>query len=118
MKKYFRTKENSIYKRLFNDGAIIGANLGSACCDKNLNPIGETIIKESDTIEELCDVIVSIKKHEGTVVEFDILWSWLEWREELAEEIVEGAEIYGAIFTDKGLIYVTKMNEKGEFELL
>lgn len=27
-------------------------------------------------------------------------------------------EIYGAIWTDKGLIYVAKMNEKGEFELL
>ena len=26
--------------------------------------------------------------------------------------------IYGAIWTDKGLIYVAKMNEKGELELL
>ena len=25
---------------------------------------------------------------------------------------------YGAIWTDKGLIYVAKMNKKGEFELL
>ena len=27
-------------------------------------------------------------------------------------------EIYGAIWTDKGLIYVAKMNDKGELELL
>ena len=26
--------------------------------------------------------------------------------------------IYGAIWTDKGLIYVAKMNEEGELELL
>lgn len=28
------------------------------------------------------------------------------------------AQIYGAIWTDKGLIYVAKMNDKGELELL
>ena len=28
------------------------------------------------------------------------------------------ANVYGAIWTDKGLVYVIKMNEKGEFELL
>lgn len=27
-------------------------------------------------------------------------------------------EVYGAIWTDKGLIYVAKMNDKGELELL
>ena len=27
-------------------------------------------------------------------------------------------QIYGAIWTDKGLIYVAKMNKKGELELL
>ena len=29
-----------------------------------------------------------------------------------------GVVIYGAIWTDKGLIYVAKMNEKGELELI
>jgi hypothetical protein len=28
------------------------------------------------------------------------------------------SKLYGAIWTDKGLIYVAKMNEKGELELL
>lgn len=32
--------------------------------------------------------------------------------------IGSGFEIYGAIWTDKGLIYVAKMNEKGELELI
>lgn len=29
-----------------------------------------------------------------------------------------GDELYGAIWTNKGLIYVAKMNDKGELELL
>ena len=29
-----------------------------------------------------------------------------------------GCDLFGAIWTDKGLIYVAKMNEKGELELL
>ena len=28
------------------------------------------------------------------------------------------SKIYGAIFTDKGIIYVAKMNDEGELELL
>ena len=35
-----------------------------------------------------------------------------------AKKHLEKFEIYGAIWTDKGLIYVAKMNDKGELELL
>ena len=35
----------------------------------------------------------------------------------VAKEQVENG-VYGAIWTDKGLIYVAKMNNKGEFKLL
>lgn len=72
----------------------------------------KSVIKQSDSIEELCDEFVFFdkdnkphyKSQEGEI------W-WL------------GASLYtetlkGAIFTDKGLIYVAKMNEKGELELL
>ena len=30
----------------------------------------------------------------------------------------QGHQIYGAIWTDKGLIYAMKMNERGNWELL
>ena len=33
------------------------------------------------------------------------------------QELID-AVIYGAIWTSKGLIYVAKMNDKGELELL
>lgn len=52
--KYIRTKEH-IYKRLFVDRAIVN-ECGYGSCDKELNPIGETIVKEADTIEELIQI--------------------------------------------------------------
>lgn len=75
----------------------------------------EDIIKTADTIEELCDefVIDGIYGHQ-------VIHSYKEMKEVEFECIREGnyVEIYGAIWTDKGLIYVAKMNEKGDLELL
>lgn len=31
---------------------------------------------------------------------------------------VKGCDIYGALWTDKGLIYIAKLNDKKEWELL
>ena len=61
----------------------------------------------ADTIGDLCDAFVW--KDEvlfGTYKEIKAHWF-------LVRE-----EIRGAIWTDKGLIYVAKMNEKGELELI
>ena len=73
------------------------------------------IVAESDRIEELCDeFIVFIEKEpNGKLL-------WFDSFEELKKQIIDNSElvIYGAIWTEKGLIYVAKMNEKGELELL
>ena len=103
--KYIRTKDGRILK-----GSNYGFGVGM--------PYKNYDVKVADTIEELCDFYVI----------------WLKNRElPLFEKIQKGVrpypsyfEIgecsfdkgYGAIFTDKGLIYVAKMNEKGELELL
>ena len=72
------------------------------------------ILKQADTIEELCDELVMVGcyklppfcvPHDTTLDEI-----WGNYDKE--------ATCYGAIWTDKGLIYVAKMNEKGELELL
>lgn len=76
------------------------------------------IVKKADTIEELCDCFISLSIYEGKVVDFDICRFWEDWHDVFGEEIAEGNSIYGAIWTDKGLIYVAKMNDKGELELL
>lgn len=68
--------------------------------------LNSEIIKQADTIKELCDefVMISYGKHK-----LDIgCHSYGDKK----------IQIYGAIWTDKGLIYVAKMNEKGELELL
>lgn len=64
------------------------------------------VLKQADTIKELCDefVMISDGKHK-----LDIgCHSYGDKK----------IQIYGAIWTDKGLIYVAEMNEKGCLELL
>ena len=64
-------------------------------------------IKQADSIEELCDEFVRVREDiHDFLVSDDIPTQ------------IEGWTIYGAIWTDRGLIYVAKMNEKGELELL
>ena len=64
------------------------------------------ILKQADTIEELCDRFVVEHRDEFAI--FHNL--------KLAKQ-TKGI-VYGAIWTNKGLIYVAKMNEKGCLELL
>ena len=75
---------------------------------------GETfncVYDKADTIEELCDefVIVEIGHYQ---------YGDFETAKAMLETIHDNGKLYGAIWTDKGLIYVAKMNEKGELELL
>lgn len=74
----------------------------------------EEEIKEADTIEELCDDFIVVKIDEEHKKENLIFGYWLTAR----INAVKGEDLYGAIWTDKGLIYVAKMNEKGALELL
>lgn len=107
--KYIRTK----------DGRIIGFEPKTKDLDlikylsQFVNYQGECApIKQADTIEELCDEAVFFdednvphyKSKEGNV--------WYLGAGLFTESLRFG------IFTDKGLIYVAKMNEKGKLELL
>jgi len=77
------------------------------------------ILKQADTIEELCD---------GYVIEHPInAFKFFYDKEDMQKHLFNTCmrmfrfyelKIYGVIRTDKGLIYVAKMNEKGELELL
>lgn len=115
--RYIRTKQGHVYKRLYKDGAL---NRGVGYIVEGvIMPYGEDIIKESDAIEELCDEFVLAKvdfivlNKEHTQFRFKGKDEWLD-----ITEIESKRGIYGAIWTDKGLIYVAKMNKKGELELL
>ena len=64
-----------------------------------------TITKEADTIEELCDEFVGVVGNMHRQLTGTNIKSWND-------------TVYGAIWTDKGLIYIAKMNNEGELELL
>lgn len=73
------------------------------------------IIKQTDTIEELCDEIVEVIDGKAQVVYADISFNDLAIAKIRDKN---NAIVYGAIWTKKGLIYVAKMNDKGDLELL
>ena len=77
----------------------------------------DSIVKQADTIEELCDEFVvsgntSLGKPFVSSKEFKNL------QEQNDIRLYDNCELFGAIWTDKGLIYVAKMNDKGELELI
>lgn len=81
--------------------------------------------EQADVIEDLCDEYVwdncLIKFINKEKTKFLIKQANAEYEEEydIKEDFDEDSSpIYGAIWTDKGLIYVAKMNEKGELELI
>ena len=113
--KFIRTKDD-----LFGFFNIMSISLGKekpkgkyyrSVVDRKLHRIGagvlqnKYIVKQADTIEELCDEGVCNNSLTGFV---DIR----------GFELYKKYKCYGAIWTDKGLIYVAKMNDKGELELL
>lgn len=92
----------------------------------------ESVIEKSaDSIDELCDECVMeskdhsyrtllMKLYDDKISFFDSFMK--DVKSELLNysrnRLQKGFAIYGAIWTDKGLKYVAKMNEKGELELL
>ena len=77
------------------------------------------IIKQADTIEELCDCYIVIKNNRHSYYTKKQFNRTRTDHFLLARDVKLGKKIvYGAIWTNKGLIYVAKMNEKGELELL
>ena len=70
--------------------------------------VGQTV---ADTIEELCDEFVIFNSN-------DVCVGIINNYETAIYKSPYKATIYGAIWTDKGLIYVAKIKDKGELELL
>lgn len=75
------------------------------------------IQSQADTIEELCDEFVCWLNNQPTHFDLDENLTVKEVKKNL-DSWKAKAEVYGCIWTDKGLIYVAKMNEKGELELI
>ena len=102
--KYIRTEDN-IWQYDRNRNVVRPSEDGKSVVYW-LNFDEKEIIKQSDTIEELCDEFV-----------FEETYSSGLKRHIITEDVAVGTQ-FGAIWTDKGLIYVAKMNDNGELELL
>lgn len=109
--RYIRTKGGIYRKNIFpNKETSI----------KEWESIGFKVCAQADTIKELCDEFVcenslidsSPRKENGQIIG---RYQKIDNAIMLAKK---GLVVYGAIWTDKGLIYVAKMNSKGELELL
>ena len=98
---YIRTKDGVYEAVKSHDGHIVGL----------WNPEVK-ILNQSENIEELCDMFVYCKRG------FYEIYRQLDFAHYDKEYIKNGGTIKGAIWTDKGLIYVAKMNENGELELI
>lgn len=106
--KYIRTK-NEIF-----DTGIMNGEL-TAKQEKEIIQILNPHYKVAETIEELCDewVVIYPTGERSSFNCEDIKTFCENWNID-----IELDEIYGAIWTDKGLIFVAKMNDKGELNLL
>lgn len=72
------------------------------------------VIKQADTIEELCDWFF-LEGAKGNPIDYKKLYTAKRAKERMQIE----HDLYGVIhIKGKGLIYVAKMNEKGELELI
>lgn len=84
------------------------------------------VLKEAKTIEELCDMFFIVDnsgKSKPAIVDLgldeDDEYEAMDLQPyKDACYIHHNIDLYGAIYTDKGLIYVAKMNNEREFELL
>ena len=128
--KYIRTKDGKIigfdtWKELLvdNNKWLFLEKDDYTCCIA-----GSYIIKQADTIDKLCDEFVIdnwleigkpilCKYHKDKNVLYYIDEHGFNCL--YAPDLLKAkCEIKGAIWTDKGLIYVAKMNKEGELELL
>lgn len=74
----------------------------------------------ANTIEELCDKFVCILPNEQPYWQLYRMFRTFEEIKNNHLNVIKTepkAECYGAIWTSKGLIYIAKMNDKGELEL-
>ena len=109
---YIRTKDG-IYEVVKNElGDLVKIDGGFILLDD----IKDKIIKESDTIKELCDEFVLVEKMRE--VTYHHKSSKFDDFKSIAM-LNERYTLYGAIWVDgKGLIYAAKMNETGELVLI
>lgn len=116
-KEEFEKESHTPYKHYFyldkETSQIFFYNCYTNC------PESVEFVKQADTIEELCDEFVCDHNNGTRVIQIKECKPQFPFCEDTVDYFRRNNQkYYGAIWTDKGLIYVAKMNEKGELELL
>ena len=113
---YIRMKNGKIY--CFTGTHIVGNTIIGYVDDNDKRAFDggtyiakEKVVAQADTIEELCDEFVCVIPNKEKPY-------LLDKNTNLRLQANYIGDVFGAIWTDKGLIYVAKINSKGELELL
>lgn len=129
--KYIRTKHNIF--EVIEETDLVYRVIAASRERNNIyskSKCNTEVVKQANTIEELCDEFMIKFNDEENHIELhkqmkkdDLGWEFNDMhnipRRHISPWYLNNPfEIYGAIWTDKGLIYVAKMNDKGELELL
>ena len=69
------------------------------------------VLEEANELKDLCDEFV-VKIKTGYLI------TYYDKKLLTQDAIKNGADVYGAIWTNKGLIFVARMNNEGVLELL
>ena len=111
--KYIRTKYGTIHEIV---GIVNQPNRphdGWLIDSRGYNVIPEDVARQSDDIEELFDEVVCARKSDGKHFTY------------ASKELIsygllhdDDCEIYGAIWTKRGLTYVAQMNQDGGWRLV
>ena len=113
--KYIRTKDG-IYKVVdtYETKYVIGYTEDGF----EISIYKENVISQAETIDELCDELV-IEYRDGSKI-ISIHDNTKEFLKEHKYELKSSyiKNVYGAIWADKGLIYVAKMDSDGKLELI
>ena len=109
--KYIRTKDGRLLKVRLEYHELPAAEDTIVYWSEIREPFinRQDDFKLSDTIEELCDEFVIINNEN----EMEVIHNFNFAKNSCIYDV-----LYGAIWTNKGLIYAAKMNEDGELELL
>ena len=116
--KVLKNNEYSIFEVIEEYEKTIKCKLNN--CENGYIVIDKNnVVKRADTIEKLCDEFVVFDKEQpnGKLL-------YYKGFENLKNEFIDfendkcKVEIYGAIWTNKGLIYVAKMDNEGKLVLI
>lgn len=116
---YVRTSDGRIFE---TNGSEYWDNciLHSKLYPEELEKFKKTIIKQADTMDELINRYVIVSKHRNYSYK---IYSKCQFgklsRNYLLNKIKEGnTKVFGAIWTNRGLIYRAIMNEEGQLKLI